>query len=130
MKGLFGGFRDCVEYIVRVYRDFLRYIAFFFYPGVSRERGLYPLVQELGQAIADSLKPLEGMRASRIRAVCVCVCVCVCVRVCVCVKRALYVFERALHILKRIADSLKPLEGMSASRIRAVCLCVCVHMYV
>jgi len=122
MKGLFGGFRDCVEYIVRVYRDFLRYIAFFFYPGVSRERGLYPLVQELGQAIADSLKPLEGMRASRIRAVCVCVCVCV--------KRALHVCERALHILKRIADSLKPLEGMSASRIRAVCLCVCVHMYV
>ena len=34
-----------------------------------REHALYPMVAELGEALAASLAPLEGMRASRIRTV-------------------------------------------------------------
>ena len=34
-----------------------------------REHALYPMVAELGDALAASLAPLEGMRASRIRTV-------------------------------------------------------------
>ena len=35
----------------------------------SRERALYPLVREVGDALSSALAPLQGMRASRIRAV-------------------------------------------------------------
>lgn len=34
-----------------------------------REAALYPLVRELGDALSSALAPLEGLRASRIRAV-------------------------------------------------------------
>ncbi len=35
----------------------------------ARESALYPLVRELGDALSSSLSPLEGLRASRVRAV-------------------------------------------------------------
>jgi len=35
----------------------------------ARERALYPLVRELGDALSSALSPLEGLRASRVRAV-------------------------------------------------------------
>jgi len=35
----------------------------------TRERALYPLVRELGDALSSALAPLEGLRASRVRAV-------------------------------------------------------------